>query len=59
MKWCSTFASIMRMLNCTIWTCLAQSKPVVEPNFFQIETKMGCITHLCTKKDEAALPERL
>ena len=59
MKWFWTFASIMQMLNCTIWVCLAQSKPVVGPNFFRIETRMGCIMRLCTKKDEAALPKRL
>ena len=59
MKWCLTFASITPMLNYAIWTCLAQSKPVVGLNFFRIETRMGCITRLCTKKDEAALPKRL
>ena len=59
MMWFWTFASIMQMLNRAIWACLAQSKPVVGPNFFRIETKMGCITRLCAKKDEATLPKRL
>ena len=41
MKWCSTFASIMRMLNCAIWTCLAQSKPVVGAQFLPDRDKDG------------------
>jgi len=59
MKWYVTFVRAMLMLNSAIWTCLAQSKPIAESNFCRIAPKMGCITRLFIKQDEAFLPKRL